>query len=58
MEFKVADSIGELDKRADDALAQIEERKYKRGLEDNGYISIGCYGIAFYRKDCRVKVGE
>lgn len=58
VEFKVADSIGELDKRADDALTQIEERKYKQELEDDGYISIASYGIAFYRKDCRVKVRE
>lgn len=58
VEFKVADTFRELDRRMDDALAQIEERRYKKELEDDGYGDIVCYGIAFYRKDCRVKMGK
>ena len=56
VEFKVADSYGELEKKADEALKQIKERKYEKELQDDGYASIVCYGIAFYRKDCFVKV--
>ena len=56
VEFKVADSYGELEKKADEALKQIKERKYEKELQDDGYASIVRYGIAFYRKDCLVKV--
>lgn len=57
VEFKVADAYQALERRADDALAQIEERQYKKVLADDGYSDIVCYGIAFYRKECRVKIG-
>ena len=56
VEFKVADSFKELDKKADMALQQIEDREYDRELIDDGYEDIVHYGIAFFGKDCVVKV--
>ncbi len=41
-----------------EALAQIQNREYVRELEEEGYADVVCYGIAFYRKDCRVKSGK
>lgn len=57
VEFKVADELDGLEAKADDALRQIEDRKYELELYDDGYKDIVRYGIAFYRKDCCVKVG-
>ena len=39
------------------ALSQIEERKYAAKLEDDGMRSVIKYGIACYKKDCRVVIG-
>lgn len=36
-----------------DALKQIEENGYARGLKEEGYHTIYKYGIACYRKKCR-----
>lgn len=58
LEFKVADKFNQLDKKADEALAQIEDRGYVRELEDDGYATVHRYGIAFYGKDCLVKLQE
>lgn len=41
---------------ADKALLQIEDRKYARELEDDGYATVYRYGIAFCRKDCVIKL--
>lgn len=32
----------------------IDEKKYAEELRTEGYRKIGCYGIAFCRKDCEV----
>ena len=40
------------------ALSQIEERKYAAKLEDDGMRSVIKYGIACYKKDCRVVIGN
>ena len=55
LELKVAKTFDELDKRADDALIQIEEKKYEMELIDDGYKDIIKYGISFFKKDCLVK---
>lgn len=44
-----------LEKDCDSALTQIREKQYDRGLEREGYRSVICYGIAFYKKECMVK---
>ncbi len=56
VEFKVAKAYRELAGRAGDALAQIEEKAYARELVDDGYESVVCYGVAFFGKDCEVRV--
>jgi hypothetical protein len=58
IEFKIANKFSELDKRADDALQQIEDRKYVQELNDDGYAVVVKYGIAFFGKDCLIKMKE
>lgn len=45
---------GNLEKGCDDALAQIETRKYAAGLQHKGMKKIIKYGIAFCEKECMV----
>lgn len=56
VEFKVTDKYQELERKAEEALRQIEDRAYGRELLDDGYCSIVSYGIAFCGKNCEVKV--
>ena len=58
LELKVAKTFDDLEKRADDALKQIEEKKYEMELRDDGYKNIIKYGISFFKKDCFVKIKE
>ena len=54
-EAKVAKSPDELPKACDAALRQIEARQYVEDFRDE-YDEILCYGIAFYKKRCLVKM--
>ncbi|KYH34544.1 putative AAA-ATPase [Clostridium tepidiprofundi DSM 19306] len=56
IEFKIAKSIDDLEKRAQDALEQIREKKYDEELKCEGYKNIVRYGISFYQKDCSIKM--
>ena len=56
IEVKVAGVAKDLAKKGDEALAQIEEKKYDDELQREGYTHVIKYGIAFYRKDCEVKL--
>lgn len=56
MEFKVAGNFREMEKKAEEALKQIEDRQYVRELNDDGYAKVGRYGIAFFGKDCLVRM--
>lgn len=58
VEFKTTKKIRELEKRAEEALQQIEEKKYVLELEDDGYDLSGNYGISFCGKDCCVMFRE
>ena len=58
IEFKIAKDIDDLEKRAEDAIKQIENKKYDMELRSEGYKNIVKYGIAFYQKDCLVKIKE
>ena len=49
---------GDLDKGAELALRQIEERRYDEKLRDDGVEKVLKYGIACYKKRCRVTLGE
>ncbi|GHV81067.1 hypothetical protein AGMMS49944_28580 [Spirochaetia bacterium] len=55
-ELKAAAAMQELTAKCDEALRQIDEKKYANELEQDGYRTILKYGIAFYRKDCMVKI--
>ena len=54
-EAKVAKSPEELPAACDAALRQIEARQYADDFRDE-YDEILCYGIAFYKKRCLVKM--
>lgn len=58
IEFKVAKKFDDLDKMADAAIRQIEERNYVAELHDDGYKEVIKYGIAFFGKDCLIKIKE
>lgn len=56
IELKVAKSFGEMERKAKEALQQIRDMQYQKGLEAEGYHTFLCYGISFYRKSCCVKI--
>jgi len=56
IEFKIAKNIDDLEKRAEDALEQIENKGYDMELKSAGYKNIIRYGISFYEKDCYIKM--
>lgn len=57
-EFKKTDDIDELEEKAEEALVQIEDRKYREEVRSMGYKIISSYGIAFCGKECLVKWRE
>ena len=58
IEIKVCDKPKEIFTKCDKALEQIEKMKYEEELNEEGYEDIIKYGMAFYRKDCLIKVKE
>ncbi len=50
LEPKVAKKIQDMEAGCQEALRQIEEKKYREELEREGYTDILEYGICFYRK--------
>ena len=58
LEVKVSDSVDNLEKDAKKALKQIYDKNYMEELRTEGYRRIGCYGIAFFHKDCEVRFGK
>lgn len=54
IEFKVTKDIDEMGAKAEEALQQIENKKYDMGLKNDGYKYISHYGIAFCGKECVV----
>ena len=57
IEMKYAEN-GDMDAGCREALKQIDERRYTELLEEDGMTKILKYGIACYRKRCRVMLGE
>lgn len=45
---------GSLERGCTEAMEQIEEKKYETSLIDDGMKTIVKYGIAFYKKNCKV----
>jgi hypothetical protein len=58
IEIKVAKSREELESRCDEALKQTQDGNYAAELIADGYKNIIKYGVAFYKKSCKVKQGS
>lgn len=58
IEVKYAENIKTLDKACKKALEQIKEKNYDQKLEEEGYETILNYGIACYKKRCKVLAGK
>lgn len=58
LELKVADTFKGMDAACDAALEQIENKCYDEWLPDEGYSDVWHYGIAFFKKQCRIKSGH
>jgi len=56
-EFKIADKFDKLSVACENALKQIEDKKYAATWDREGYKNIIKYGIGFYGKRCEVKKG-
>lgn len=57
LELKYAEN-GKLDAACQEALEQIADRRYEEELLENGVNQILKYGVAFYKKRCRVMIGN
>lgn len=55
IEFKMAKEKEELEKASEEALAQIEEKRYYEGLRDRGVERIILVGISFYQRDFKLQ---
>lgn len=58
IEFKIADKFEQLEKKAEEALQQIEDKRYVEELKNDGYQTVIQYGISFYRKDCTIRIKD
>lgn len=57
-ELKVAEKYHQMGAKAEEALRQIEEKKYDVWLPEEGYRECYHVGIGFYRKRCRVRMNR
>ena len=55
IEIKYAED-GNLEKSCAEALNQIEEKKYDAALTRDGMEKVIKYGIAFFKKNCKVAI--
>ena len=55
LELKISDDYAALDKKAEEALTQIEAKKYAAGLSPQ-IKTVFKYGISFWEKECCVKL--
>lgn len=55
IEFKVAKEKEDLEKISEEALAQIEEKRYYEELRDRGVEKIILVGISFYQRDFKLQ---
>ena len=49
---------GNLEKACQKALQQIKDKKYEARLKEDGMRNVMKYGIACYKKECKVEKGE
>lgn len=55
LELKVSNTFKGMEAACDKALAQIRDNHYNDWLPEEGYTRVWDYGIAFFKKQCRVK---
>ena len=55
LELKRAEKYAHMEKLCDEALQQIEDRRYADEYLEEGYNGVEKYGICFCRKNCMVK---
>lgn len=58
IEIKVADNLGQMEKKCAEALKQIADMGYDNELRQEGFQHIWNYGICFWRKEALVRRGE
>ena len=58
IEVKYAPSMAGLERACEEALAQIREKRYDERLRNDGRTEVRAYGIAFWKKRCKVMCGE
>ena len=58
LEFKVAKSENQFEAQCDEALEQIEKRRYEEPFISKDYSIVQKYGISFYDKSCIIKQGK
>lgn len=56
LELKVSDTFKGMEGSCRQALRQIYDRHYDDVLSEEGYTEVLNYGIAFFRKQCRIEV--
>lgn len=56
LELKVTDTFKGMGRACDQALNQIVDKCYYADFAEEGYQDVRCYGIAFFRKQCLVKM--
>lgn len=55
LELKEVKKYSDLEQGCETAIRQIEERRYRDELRQEGYEDILAYGICFYKKECLVR---
>ena len=58
IELKYSSSFKELDQACERALEQIKDRRYDEALREDGRNEVLAYGIAFWKKRCKVVVDK
>ena len=54
-EIKIRKKFNEIQDGIDEALRQIEEKRYEDGILEDGYAGAVSYGVCFCKKSCRVE---
>jgi hypothetical protein len=58
MEFKITDEWRKMGEACDNAIKQIDEKRYTEEPMGMGYINVIRYGVAFWKKVCLVKIAK
>ena len=58
LELKISDTVQGMEKKCEEALAQMEGQEYERQLEEDCYQPILKYAVCFFKKRCMLKKEE